>query len=113
MCKEPPETAENPWHQLDSKDADPMGLPGSGYPSVVQRKRREPPLTSTVLGTKLIELTWTLTHSHLLDGVFAHEQRETLSEEEYIAGTQLDTMAVLVGVFGGQPPVPGPLLVFV
>ena len=38
MCKEQPETAENPWCQLDSKDANPMGLPGSGYSSVVKRK---------------------------------------------------------------------------
>ena len=35
MCKEQPETGENPWRKLDSKDADPMGLPGFGYPSVV------------------------------------------------------------------------------
>ena len=34
--------------------------------------------TSTVLGTKPIELTWTLPRSHKLDGVFAYEQREIL-----------------------------------
>ena len=51
MCKEQPETVEDPWRQLDSKDAYPMGLPGSGLCG--QKERREPPSTSTVLGTKL------------------------------------------------------------
>ena len=78
MCKEQPEeTAENPWHQLDSKDADLMGLPGSGYPSVVKSKgeNHHQPLLSR--GPNL-ELTWTLSHSHKLDGVYAYEERETL-----------------------------------
>ena len=73
---------------------------------------REPPSTSTVLGSKLIELTWTLPHSHRLDGVFLHMSKgKPYAEKNHIAGTQPETMAVLVGVFRGQPPVPGPLLV--
>ena len=43
---------------------------------------------------------------------FLHMSKgKPVAEEKHIAGTQLDTMAVLAGVFGGQPPVPGPLLV--
>ena len=30
-------------------------------------------------------------------------------EENHIAGTQPDTVVLLVGVFRGPPPVPGPL----
>ena len=110
MCKEPLESAENPWHQLDSKDADPI-LAMIWIPLCGQKERREPSSTSTVLGTKLKELTWTLPRSHKLDGVFAYEQRETYAEEKHIAGTLPDTIAVLVWAFRGQPPVPGPLVV--
>ena len=43
---------------------------------------------------------------------FLHmSNRKPYAEEKHIAGTLPDTMAVLVGVFRGQPPVPGPLLV--
>ena len=69
MCKELPETAEDSWRQLDSKDADPMGLPGSGYPFVVKKERSEPLLS---WGPNL-ELIWTLCRSHKLDGVFCRE----------------------------------------
>ena len=34
------------------------------------------------------------------------------AEEKHIAGTQPDIMDVLVVVFTGQPPVPGPLLLW-
>ena len=72
MCKEQPETAEDPWCQLDFKDADPLGLLGSRYPSVIKTKGENHHQSLLSWGRNL-ELTWTLPYSHKLDGDFCRE----------------------------------------